>query len=193
MDIRFFLRNIRDIILNPARGWERVQTENRPVVFVKNNFLLPLVILTAISAFLGSWIFTHTTLNIAYSILVGIKYFLLFIILTWFTAYILSETTRALDLGRNFMISFDLIAFSLTPLFLCQIISRLFESMIFVNILAFYGLYIFWSGAEKLLNPPEHKKVPMLVVMTAVVIFTFIIVNKILTVLIERLYFTVFA
>ncbi len=193
MDIRFFFSNIRDMILNPAIGWEKIQAENRPVLFVKKNFLLPLVIMASLSAFLGSWIFTHTTLNIVYSILVGIKYFLLFIILTWFTAFILRETTKALDLGRNFLISFSLIAFSLTPLFLCQIISRLFESMIFVNILAFYGLYIFWSGAEKLLNPPEHKKVPMLVVITAVVIFTFIIVNKILTVLIERLYFTVFA
>jgi hypothetical protein len=160
---------------------------------MKNNFLLPLVIMVALSAFIGSWIFTHTTLNIAYSALVGIKYFFLFIILIWSSAFMLREITKALDLGRNFMTSFSLITYSLTPFLLCQVISRLFESMIFVNILAFYGLYIFWSGAEKLLNPPEHKKIPMLVATVVVVITTFLIVNKIFTVLVDRIYFTVFA
>jgi hypothetical protein len=75
---------------------------------------------------------------------------------------------------------------------LCQIMSRLFESLIFVNILALYGLYIFWAGVERMLNPPEHKKMPILVATTVSVLLIFFATNWLLSMLLDRIYFSLF-
>jgi hypothetical protein len=105
----------------------------------------------------------------------------------------LGEITKPLDLGKNFSVSFRLIVYSLTPLFLCQIVSQLFESLIFVNILALYGMYIFWTGAEKMLNPPDYKKMPLLITIFVVITGFFFAGNWVLTSLTDRIYYLFFA
>ena len=71
--------------------------------------------------------------------------------------------------------------------------SRLFESLLFVNIIGLYGLYIFWVGTEKMLNPPVYKKMPMLIATTITLIGIYVITNLVLDKLIDRIYFSFFA
>jgi hypothetical protein len=193
MDLRFLYNRIKYIILNPAKAWEVIYQENRPIRDVRNSFFLPLVLMVAISSFLGSIIFTNSTLSPAYSLFVALKSLALHLVVVFTSAVIFGEITKALDLGKDFTTSFKIIAYSLAPLMICQVISHLFESLIFVNILSLYGLYIFWIGAEKMLNPPEHKKMPMLIA-TVVVLAGFYIAGTILlTSLTDRIYFGYFA
>jgi hypothetical protein len=193
MDFKFLSHRIKNIILNPEKAWDAIHYENKPVKYVKGSFFLPLTILVAISAFLGSILFTNVGVSWAYSVLVGLKYFLLLFFVIYGTAFIFNEITNALDLGRNFDSSFKIIAYSSAPFLLCQIISRVFESFIFVNVLALYGLYIFWTGVEKMINPPEQKKVTLLI--SAAVVFVLLIVmgNWVLTQIIDKLYFAFFS
>lgn len=193
MDFRFLYNRLSSVLRDPAKAWEVVHAENRPLNFVWLNFTFPLILMVSISAFLGSWIFTNTTLNIGYSILAGIKYFVLLLILSWFSAFIFSEIIKALDMGNNFPVSFRIITYSLSPLFLCLIISLLFESLIFVNILSFYGIYIFLTGVEKFLKPPENKKIYLLGAAFVLVAGIYIITGKLLTFLIDKVYFAFFA
>jgi hypothetical protein len=193
MDYRFLYNRIKYIILNPPKAWGVIHDENRPIKDVRNSFFIPLVILVTISSFLGSIIFTNSTLSPVYSVFVAIKFLILHLIVVFTSALIFGEITKALDLGKNYTVSFKIIAYSLAPLLICQIISHLFESLIFVNILSLYGLYIFWIGTEKMLNPPEHKKMPMLVA-TFVVVAGFYIAGLILlTSITDRVYFGHFA
>jgi hypothetical protein len=192
MDFKFLSHRIKSIILNPERAWEGIHYENKPVKFVKGSFFLPLTILVAISAFLGSILFTNTEVSWAYSVLVGTKYFLLLYFVIYGTAFIFSQVTNAINLGTNPDISFKIIAYSAAPFLLCQIISRLFESFIFVNVLALYGLYIFWTGVEKMINPPEQRKIVLLFSAAAIFILLIIAGNWILTRIIDKLFFAFF-
>jgi hypothetical protein len=124
---------------------------------------------------------------------VGIKCFFLYFISIYATAFIVNEITGQLALGKSFDISFILIAYSVVPFLLCQVLSRLFESLLFVNILALYGLYIFWTGAEKILAPPPNKKVLLLIASFVAFIGIFIVTNFLLTKLIDKLYFIFFS
>jgi hypothetical protein len=133
--------------------------------------------------------FTHSQLSFIYSIFVGIKYFALLWFVIYISAIIFREITHALDLGKSFAVSFKIIAYSLAPFLLCLVLSLLFESLFFINILAFYGLYIFYIGVEKMLNPPEHKKIPALIAVSVTVIVLFIVTNWILTQIFDRIYF----
>ena len=193
MDYKFFLRGIRDIILNPVKAWETIDSENKPTKMLGGSFLLPLISLISISAIIGSLIFTNAELSPVYSVFVGLKCFILLYITVYASTFLLSEITFPLDLGKDFKISFRLIVYSITPFLLCQVLSRLLESLLFVNILGLYGLYIFWTGSEKLLSPPQHKKMPLLVATTISLIGIYVASNLVLTMLTDRIFFAYFA
>lgn len=193
MDFRLIYQKIKYLILDPDRAWDGIRTEDQPLKHVRNRHFFPLISLVALAAFTGSVIFNNPGLSIAYSFLSAFKYFLLMIVVAYGSALILKEITYALDLGRNFVISFKLIIYSISPFILCQVISRLFESFIFINILAFYGLFIFWTGMEAMLNPPEHKKVPLLIMASITVIGVIISANFLLTMVTDKIYFAIFA
>lgn len=193
MDYKFLFNSIRYIILNPAKGWRIIYEEDRPLKEVRNSFFFPLIILASLCAFLGSIIFTNATLSPVYSVFVGLKYLLLYSFVIYTSALVFGEITKALDLGKNFTLSFKMIAYSLAPFMICQFVSHLFESLIFVDVLSLYGSYIFWIGAIRMLNPPEHKKIPMLVATFVVVTGFYIAGNIVLTSITDRIYYAVFA
>lgn len=193
MDFKFLSERIKYIILNPGRAWDAISSENRPIRYVKGSFFFPLIILVAISAFLGSILFVHTGISAIYSVMVGIKYFLVLYIAIYATSYIFKEITNYLKLGDDFTVAFKIITYSVSPFLICQILSRLFESFIFVNILSLFGLYIFWIGAEKMLNPPEDQKIPLLVSAVVVFIAVFLIGSWLLSQIIDGIYFAFFA
>jgi hypothetical protein len=193
MDYRFLYNRIKYIILNPPKAWTVIHQENRPIKDVRNSFFFPLVLIVSICSFIGSIIFTNSTLSPVYSVMEAFKFLILHLVVVFTSAVIFGEITKALDLGKDYTVSFKIIAYSVAPLLICQMISHLFESLIFINILSLYGLYIFWVGTEKMLDPPEHKKMPMLVATFVIVAGFYIAGTILLTSLTNRIYFSHFA
>jgi hypothetical protein len=193
MDYKFVLSGLKNIIFSPVKAWETIDSENKSVKVIRDNFLFPLIALVTLSAIAGSLLFTNTELSPVYSIFTGIKWFLVFFISIYLTSLILVEITFPLDLGKDFSVSFKLIAYSLAPFILCQVLSRLFESLLFVNVIGLYGLYIFWTGAEKLLNPPQYKKMPMLIAATITLTVIYIGTSVLLNMLVDKVYYSFFS
>jgi hypothetical protein len=193
MDFRFLNHRIRYIILNPTTAWDVIYKENRPIKYVRGSFFLPMIILVGICSFLGSLLFINTTLKPMYSILLSFQTILLLYIGAYASSFIVKEITKALDLGKDFLVSFKLVVYSMTPLFICLSISKLFESLLFVNLLGFYGFYIFWIGMEKMINPPEHKKMPMLIATGVTMAIIFGVFQFFFSRVMERIYFSFFA
>jgi hypothetical protein len=192
MNIKFLFLGVKNILADPGKAWQSIDNENRSARYLRDSLLLPLIILVSISAMAGSLMFSDSELKSVHAIFTGIKTFLVLICTVYAAAYLLSEVTHPLDLGRDFYVSFTIIIFSFIPFFLCQIFSSLFESLLFVNILALYGLYIFWEGAVKLLSPPDYKKVPLLIAATALVIILYVSINKVLTLTMDKIFYTIF-
>lgn len=193
MNYKFFLKRLPLIILHPGKSWGKISSETLTTRELRNYYLFPFIILVASAAFLGSLLFTNSHLSFVYSLFVGMKFILLLLFVVYASAVTLKEITYALDLGRRFDVSFSLMVYSLTPLFLCLIISLMFDSLIFINILALYGLYIFWAGSEKILNPPDHKRMPMIIATTVVVIGYYVASVVVLNQIIDRFFYKFFA
>jgi len=193
MNHKFFLNGIKNILANPVKAWETIDSENRPVKVIRDNYLLPMLILVTISAITGSSYFTNTELLPVYSILTGLKWFITLFVSVYATAFVLCEITFPLDLGKDFSVSFKLIVYSFTPFILCQLLSRIFESLLFVNVIGLYGLYIFWTGIEKLLNPPHYKKMPLLIATTITMTVIYIATSVLLKIIIDKIYYSFFA
>ena len=192
MNFSFFLVGIKNILFNPVKFWETIKSENTPAVLIRNSFLIPFSFLVALSSFFGSLLYVNSELAPLYSVLVGIKCLLVIFIAVYSTSYLVSQITYPLDLGKNFNNSFRMVVVSITPFLMCQIPSRLFESLLFVNIISFYGLYIFWIGAEKILNPPQYKKMPLLIATSISFAGIYIVTDLLLGTIIDRFYFLFF-
>jgi hypothetical protein len=193
MDLKFFMNGIKAIVTDPEKAWENIEKENKPVSEVRNSILLPLILLASLATFVGSLIFTNSELPTSYSVLVAIRSFIVLYSTIYFTALLFGEVTPRLDLGKNFNTSFNLVVFSFVPFLICQIISGIFESLQFVNIIALYGLYIFWAGFEKFLNPPQHKKLPLLIAVIIIAIVVYIASNVLIKMVAERIFYAIFA
>jgi hypothetical protein len=193
MNNKFFLLKVTDIIFNPIKAWETIDSENKPVSVIRNSFLFPLILLVSIASIAGSLIYINTESSAVYSVFAGIKCFMLFYVSVYASAYILKQITHALDLGDNFAISFRLIVYSIVPLLVCQILSRLFESVLFVNVLALSGLFIFWTGMERMLTPPAYKKMPLLISAFISFVVIFIATDFLFTKIIDKIYNTFFS
>ena len=177
----------------PAKFWETINSEHPSTGLIRNSFFIPLVLLVAFSAFFGSLLFANAELAKSYSVLLSIKCIMVILLTVYASTYLLGEITYPLDLGRDFNISFMLVVFSVAPFLLCQILSHMFESLLFVNIIGLYGLYIFWIGAEKILNPPQYKKMPLLIAATVIFAGIYITTNLLLSMITDRLYYSFFA
>jgi len=193
MDFRFLYHRTKYFIINPGKAWEVVHREERPMRFVRDSFFLPLIILVSISAFLGSMFFINTTLKPMYSVLAAVTTFFFLYIGVYASAFLVREIMRALDLGHDFLVAFKLVAYSMAPIFLSLTVSRLFESLLFINVLGLYGLYIFWIGMETMVSPPDHKKLPMIIATVVSMLIIFLLLQVILAKLTETVYFTFFA
>ena len=193
MDFKFLADSIRNIIVDPVKAWETIYSEDRKVNYTVLNLLLPLVLLAALSAFLGSYYFVNTGLTNSYSVIAGIKYFILYSLVISGTTIILAEITKTLGLGKDLKTSFRLVAYSSIPLLICQIMSRVFESFIFINVLALFGLYIFWTGMERMTETPDHKKIPLMIAAFVTFIVMYFLADWILSGIMDKLYFAFFA
>ncbi len=193
MDFRFLYHRTKYFIINPGKAWDVVHREERPMRFVRGSFFVPLVILVAVSSFLGSMFFINTTLKPMYSVMTAVSTFLFLYLGVYCSTFVVREIMKAMDLGHDFLVAFKLVAYSMAPIFLSLTVSRLFESLLFINVLGLYGLYIFWIGMEVMVNPPDHKKLPMIIASVISMLIIFFLLQIILSKLSQTLYFSIFA
>ncbi|MGE5420292.1 MAG: YIP1 family protein [Chloroflexota bacterium] len=192
MDIKYFITGLKNILFDPSNAWETINVEHRPLKVIRDSFLLPLVLLVSLAAIAGSLMFSSNNLPPVYSVFTGLRTFLVLLCTIYATAFVLGEVTFPLDLGKDFYISFTIITFSFVPFLICQIFSGLFESLLFVNIIGLYGLYIFWAGAEKFLDPPQYKKLPLLIATSVLAIGVYVVMNSILKTILDKIFYALF-
>ncbi|HVN57127.1 MAG TPA: hypothetical protein VMT63_02410 [Bacteroidales bacterium] len=193
MDYKFFLRQIWISVISPSKVLAEIPGQSHSIRHIRNNLFFPLLVIVAICSFLGSVFFANVTLQPVYSIFLSLKFVILDLILVYLSALVFREIAKALDLQADYSWSFKILVYTMIPFFLCQVVSLLFESLAFVNILSLYGLRTIWLTGESLLNTPAHKRVPMLVANFIVITELYIGGAIALTSVIDRIYFHFFA
>lgn len=193
MDFKFLADTVRNIILSTLKEWDAIYTENKPARLFSRSLFFPLVILASISTFLGAFLFTNTELTNIYSVIAGLRYFAVITIVVYGTALALRELMRSFGYGNDYGIAFKLVSCSVVPLLLCQILSQLFESFIFVNILAFFGFYILYTGIERMLLPSESDRLKLMIGVPLIFFVLFILTGRIIAQITDKFYFSIFA
>lgn len=193
MDFKFLADTVRNLILNTVKEWDIIYTENKPARLFSRSLFLPLVTLASISTFLGAFLFTNTELTNVYSLIAGIRYFATMTIIVYGTALAMREIMKTFGYGNDTGTAFKIVSASLVPLLLCQILSQLFESFIFVNILAFFGFYILYTGIERMLSPTDSDRIKMMIAVPMVFFILFILTGRIVSQITDKFYFSIFS
>lgn len=189
MDLTFYYITAKDTFLNTPRAWKGLQTRIPSIGNLAAGFLLPVILLISISAFAGTLLFTNSRFTILFPVLTATGCFVQFwlAVLTTFLAMKILSRKRGINTEANVL--FSLLVFSLVPFFICQLLSRLFESLLFVNILAIFSIYIFWAGEEKLLDISNENKSAMLIASSLTFFATYAITGLIFDKTAEKLYY----
>ncbi len=193
MDFKFLADTVRNLILNTVKEWDIIYTENKPARLFSRSLFLPLATLASISTFLGAFLFTNTELTNVYSLIAGIRYFATMTIVVYGTALAMREIMKTFGYGNDTGTAFKIVSASLVPLLLCQILSQLFESFIFVNILAFFGFYILYTGIERMLSPTDSDRIKMMIAVPMVFFILFILTGRIVSQITDKFYFSIFS
>lgn len=193
MDFSLFTRRIALLVSSPAVFWESVKKENLSTGEIRTSFLLPLIILIGISSFAGTYIFKHSGLSIVYPLIIGIGYSLIFFVTIEIVTLIINEISVAFTTDKNYNTIYKLVVYSFTPYMVIMIITRLFSSLLFANILGLYGLVILWKGITDLIESDQNTQVRLTAMISIATIIFYLAIRWIILILLEGLYFMIYS
>ena len=156
MPISEIIQYIKDVILSPAKFWEKVKSpEVGTKLFVQ--YYLPLAILASLAVFLGAW-FGSANFYYRFAIFKALNELVVFILQYFISVFLVNELMPNFGGEKNKLIAQKLVVFSLTPFLLVSILTGLFPGLYVVDILGLYSIFIFWTGVKALLDIPYKKE-----------------------------------
>lgn len=165
----------KGIILNPASEWHRIAAEDTTTREVTTGYFIPLALIGPVCGAIGTIIYGSNVLGYGpYAVvyhphlisgLVGaaVAFVLILISFLFLTiiAHLLAPKFGATEGSER---AFKLVAYSATPALLVGVFA-IWPPLAPLHVLAFYGLYLLYSGAVPMLGMPKDKALPYTVVL----------------------------
>ncbi len=192
MDFALLYKRLVMLVTRPARFWIQVKDEAIPSSEVRRSFLTPILILVSLASFAGTYLFSYNSLSIIYPLLKGLEYFLIFFITIELVVFFLSEIVGYLLKVRITGELYKLVVYSLAPFMLLMIITRLFSSLLFLNMLGFYGLVILWMGVDIIVGGDNLFRIRLTSLISLAIVVFYLGIRWIVSALAEGLYFAIF-
>jgi len=181
------VQRAKNIIISPKTEWAVVANEEPNTSQILFSYVLPLALIPAIAAFVGSLIFMQFSFGFAFAMGIGmaIVYFVVLFVSILVSAFIIDAFASSFGSQKNFGRSLQLIAYSVTPAMLLGVFNFIPVLGWLLYLVGFgYGVYIMYLGLGPIKQTPEDKKVVYLVVSILVLIFLFWILFWLLTLII---------
>jgi len=179
----------RYIIFQPVRAWETIRKENRSVRTVQGSFLIPVLIMISLSAFVGSLIYNPSGLSILFPVIRALKQFLCFYLTVLLSSLTLNEISLAFVQSKDYSFNFKLVTYSFTPLFITVIITRFLPDLALLNLLSLYGAYIIYTGLNTIENISRRAFLRYFIVALLIVIVFYLALSWLIRSLLEGIYF----
>jgi hypothetical protein len=152
------LNKVKRIMTAPKKEWTVIEAENTSHGKLFTEYVLPLALISAITAFVLSGLIGLLVLGThLYLTLCVMQAVSLFIAMTggvYLTAFIVNILADSFGATKNFDKAFALVAYSYTPMLLGGVF--LFLSHWLTSLAGIYGLYLQYIGLQPMMkNPPE--------------------------------------
>lgn len=191
MNLNLLYRRIRDIIVNPTAMWQSVREENRSVHELRISFLLPLSLLISLAGLTGMLIFTYHGLSVIFPLTVSLKYLISCFAAVEISALIVTEIAPLFTGRRSFNENYKLILYSIAPFLVAMIITRLFPSLIFLNLVGLYGIVIAWKGTIILSEAHVSQRIKYTIVIFFATLSVYFTLALMLSAVLDGLFYSI--
>lgn len=184
ISIRKISGRLKELLVQPKEFWKAQKTlgENRRQLLA--GFFFPLLTLASTAVFVGEY-FGSTHFYAGFAVAKFFREFLLFTVQYFVSVFLTLELIKTFGGKKNLPVVQKLVVYSLTPFLLVSLISGLFPFLYVLDVLGFYGFYIFWTGVQENLEFPERKESRFILIAILVNFFLFsffsILFSKLLT------------
>lgn len=193
MDFKLLYRRIIQLITRPVIFWSLVKDEQRSIRDIRRSVVFPVLSIIAIASFIGTYKHTYNTLSIVYPLLKAIEYFLIFLVTIELVSLLFNEISGFMVKARLNDLNYKLIVYSLLPFMLLMVLSRLFSSLLFFNLLGFYGLYLLWKGIDILIGGEYAFRTRYFIIFSTCILVFYLGIRWIIIELAEGFYLFILA
>ena len=146
------------LLTKPEMGWRIVADEQASSKQVTQEYVIPFFILCILASFLG-FIFNSSDVGIHFAFIKALFSAMALFGSWWFSVKackFLVQRLHKKDISEA--VSYTLVSYSFTVVFLLNIILAFFPSLFFLALLAVYTLYIVFVGVGVILDIEEHSR-----------------------------------
>ncbi len=173
------------LLTNPARAWLHIsRSSGRATMF--NTFLYPMIALCCLATFLGTLLGSGLGSESLYPALMhmGVQFFSFFFSYHIIAILVSKITTKMYDTEYDRKITDSLTGYSMVVVMLLNICLGLFPNFRIIGWIAqFYTVKIVWDGATVLMRIKEDKRLGYTMMVSLLIIFTPVVMDKIMSVL----------
>ncbi len=148
---------IVDALENPKRFWAGQKQGGLNQKELLAGIFFPVLLFISAAVFIGEF-FRSSSFYVVFALLKSLRDILLFTLQYFISLFLTNELIKTFGGVKNLAIVQKLVIFSLLPYLLVSFVSGLFPFLYVLDILGFYGFYIFWIGVKELLVFPDAKK-----------------------------------
>lgn len=172
----------KNIIVTPKTEWQAVAAEEPNIQQILLGYVLPLALIPTVATIIGWGAigilgFTSFTYGIAMGLVQLINAFLSVIV----AGFVIDALAGSFGSEKNLGRAIQLVAYSLTPVWLAGILNILPAIGWLAFLLGLYAIFLLYQGLTPLMKTPEDKRVVYLIVSIVILIAVYWIITLILT------------
>jgi len=186
MNFRVFIQNLYlrclGIIWSPKEEWTRIKEENESIWQMLVSFMLPLLIISAITSMIGGYIHRGDTgWNSGLLVIYGAIPVLSISLTIALSIPAINAMTGSFGGTPNFNQSSQLVIFSFLPVILVIIILGLSPEIYLIGLFALYSYFIMFIGTQVLPDIPPERQSNFSTLSSTMMLVIYLIINFILS------------
>jgi hypothetical protein len=149
---------VKGLILSPQKEWEAIDSENASIVDLYRHYILILAAIPPFASFLGAWLFGSRGLHPTFAggLFRALVQYALSLPALFAIAFVISMAAPHFDGKSDDRRALALAAYSYTPAWLAAIFG-LVPGLRFLDVLGFYGIYVFSHGLTRMMRVPKDN------------------------------------
>jgi hypothetical protein len=173
----------KNMFVTPKTEWDVVAAEPTPPAQLVTGYVLPLAAIYALCSFLGTAMvlgFIGGAAGIGIALVGAIYHLVMAVVSVFVLGFIIDALAPTFAGTKNFNQAVKVAAYSYTPVWVLGILTIIpFLGWLAVLIGALYALYLLYLGLPRLMQSPQDKAVPYIVVVIVCSIVLWIVVAMI--------------
>ncbi len=172
---------VKNIFLTPKTEWPVIDQENDSISTVLTKYVLPLVLIGALAAFIGYGFVGYDMIiakvkGIRSGVYFGVSHLVAQIISFYVASYVIDALAPSFGSTKNLGKSAQLVAYAGTPAYVAAMFMFL-PSLGFISLIGLYGIYLFYIGLPVVKNTPEDKRIGYMIVAALVIILVGMVIQ----------------